>query len=183
MLLALTLAAAPVALASAAKRHAKSRCAGRAYAKRHKRQCHKPQPLQQRGAGATSTAGPTGTATTAPPPLPDAQAPGTATPGVSTTPTSRIGVTAKEYSLTLSRTTVAAGASIVQLQNFGQDPHNLRVERVDGTGTPADLPETAPDPRKSQSRTVSLSAGTYKLYCTLPRHDGWGMHATLTVTG
>jgi hypothetical protein len=113
----------------------------------------------------------------APPPAPD--------PGPATTPapatSSRIGVVAREWSLTLSRTTLPAGNAIVQLQNFGEDAHNLRIERVDGTGAPVDVPLA--EAGEVKSARAGLSAGQYKLYCSLPGHESNGMHAALTVGG
>ena len=67
----------------------------------------------------------------------------------------------------------------VQLQNGGEDPHNLRIESLDGSGTPIDFPITTPGTVSQQRMT--LPAGSYKLYCTLSTHDAQGMHATLTV--
>ena len=101
-------------------------------------------------------------------------------PPTTTPPATRLGVVAREYSLTLSKMTVGSGDATIQLQNFGEDPHNLRVERVDASGTSTDFPLT--QPHTQQSETVTLGPGTYKLYCTLPGHDAAGMHATLTVT-
>jgi plastocyanin len=79
---------------------------------------------------------------------------------------------------------VAAGALTVQLRNTGEDAHNLRIARSDATGTPIDIPSTAP--QSTTTRIVTLAAGTYRLFCTLTApssHDDAGMHATLTVTG
>jgi Copper binding proteins, plastocyanin/azurin family len=94
-------------------------------------------------------------------------------------PAARLGVSAREWSLVLSRTTLAAGPAIVELQNFGEDAHNLRLERVDGTGAALSVPLAESGERKSASGT--LAAGTYKVYCALPGHDAQGMHATLEV--
>jgi plastocyanin len=68
----------------------------------------------------------------------------------------------------------------VELQNFGEDAHNLRIERLDASGPPLDLPLAESGERQKASGT--LAAGTYKVYCTLPGHDAQGMHARLTVT-
>jgi plastocyanin len=174
-LLALALvAAAPSALAR--PKTLKQRCAKKGYAKHHRRQCtkHRGKPRQNQ----LQT-------TVTPVPAPTPPATGTPAPGSSAAPaaptgaTTRIGVVAREFSLTLSRTTVSAGSASVQLQNFGEDPHDLRVARVDGTGSATDLPSTGPGSRQSQ--TLTLTPGAYKLYCTLPGHDAAGMHATLTV--
>jgi uncharacterized cupredoxin-like copper-binding protein len=72
------------------------------------------------------------------------------------------------------------GQAVVELQNFGEDAHNLRIERVDGSGAPLDLPLAEAGERKKASGT--LAAGDYRVYCTLPGHDAQGMHARLTVT-
>src|SRR5204862_7577632 len=56
------------------------------------------------------------------------------TPPSTPPPPARLGVTAREWSLVLSRQTLTAGRAIVELQNFGEDAHNLRIARVDGTG-------------------------------------------------
>jgi plastocyanin len=95
------------------------------------------------------------------------------------TPPARLGVTAREWSLVLSRTSLAAGPAIVELQNFGEDAHNLRLERVDGIGPPLSVPLAESGERRSAKGT--LAAGTYKVYCALPGHDAAGMHARLTV--
>ena len=180
-LLALALvAAAPVALARTKHTTSKQRCAHKSYARQHARQCARFRKRPHSGYAQTQVA----PATPGPqPPLPaglppDAPAPTTAAP-TATAPVTRIGVVAREFSLTLSRTSVSAGAVGVQLQNFGQDPHNLRVERVDGTSAPTDFATT--EPGSLQSQTVTLAPGAYKLYCTLPGHDAAGMHATLIV--
>jgi hypothetical protein len=94
-------------------------------------------------------------------------------------PPARLGVTAREWSLVLSRQTLGAGPAKVELQNFGEDAHNLRVERVDGSGTSLNVPLAEAGERTSASGT--LPAGTYKVYCALPGHDAAGMHATLEV--
>jgi plastocyanin len=115
----------------------------------------------------------------APAPIPDVPAPNPAPAPAPTPAPARLGVVAREWSLTLSRTTLAAGPASVELQNFGEDAHNLRVERVDASGPPLDLPLAESGER--QKATGTLAAGTYKVYCTLPGHDAQGMHAQLVV--
>jgi hypothetical protein len=94
--------------------------------------------------------------------------------------TARLGVTAREWSLVLSRTTLPAGPALVQLQNRGEDAHNLRIERLDGSATPLDVPLA--EAGEVQSGGGTLAAGSYKVYCALPGHDAAGMHARLTVS-
>jgi hypothetical protein len=98
---------------------------------------------------------------------------------VSVAPPARLGVTAREWSLTLSRAALPAGRAIVQLQNLGEDAHNLRIERVDGTGSPLNVPLAEAGEVKEGDAT--LAPGDYKVYCALPGHDAAGMHARLTV--
>jgi hypothetical protein len=100
-------------------------------------------------------------------------------PSPTPAPPARLGVTAREWSLVLSRQVLAAGPAVVELQNLGEDAHNLRLERVDGSGTPLSVPAAESGERKSASGT--LPAGVYKVYCALPGHDALGMHATLDV--
>ena len=82
-------------------------------------------------------------------------------------------VTAREFSLTLSRPSVPAGPALVELVNRGEDPHDLRV------GAAGAIPETLSGERGTVRAT--LAAGTYELFCSLPGHAALGMKATLTV--
>ena len=92
-----------------------------------------------------------------------------------------LGVKAVEYSYTLSRPEVSAGEVIVELNNQGEDPHNLVLEH-EGSGDPAlEIPST---PSVSQaSAHFTLAPGTYRLYCSLYKHEAKGMEATLVVSG
>jgi plastocyanin len=88
-------------------------------------------------------------------------------------------VKAREYSFVLSRPAVAAGEVTIELNNQGEDPHNLNLERESGGGVPLQIPDTS-----SQGRQVAhlvLPAGAYRLWCSLPEHDEKGMHARLIV--
>jgi hypothetical protein len=91
----------------------------------------------------------------------------------------RLGVTAREWSLVLSRAALPAGPARVQLQNLGEDAHNLRLERVDGTSSPLNVPLA--EAGEVQDGSGALTVGSYKVYCALPGHDAAGMHARLIV--
>jgi plastocyanin len=124
---------------------------------------------------------PQSSAPASPPALPVAPIPA-APPGEE--PATEIGhlsVKAVEYSYTLSRPEVSAGEVIVQLNNQGEDPHNLVLEH-EGTEDPKlEIPST---PSVSQaSAHFDLSPGTYHLYCSLYSHESKGMVATLVVSG
>jgi plastocyanin len=93
----------------------------------------------------------------------------------------RVSVKALEYSFTLSRPSVSAGAVTVELNNQGEDPHNLQLEAAGGGGAPLEIAET--DPRQNRTASFELEAGSYRLWCSLESHDDWGMNATLVVAG
>ena len=90
-----------------------------------------------------------------------------------------VSVAAREFSLTLSRPLVGAGAVTVELRNSGEDPHNLVVS-PEGTHSPlATFSEL--DPGTYERRAVTLEPGRYQLWCSLEFHEGLGMSATLRV--
>jgi hypothetical protein len=93
-------------------------------------------------------------------------------------PPARVQVVAQEFSLALSRRTIKAGTAIIELANFGEDAHDLRLQRIGGTkiwGWPIAQSGDVED------RTVRLPAGRYQLWCSLANHRALGMTATLTV--
>jgi hypothetical protein len=93
-------------------------------------------------------------------------------------PPARVQVVAQEFSFSLSRRVIRAGDAIVELDNQGQDAHDLRMKREGGTrvylwpvvqsGAHAD-------------REYRLSPGTYVLWCSLADHRARGMAAVLVV--
>lgn len=90
-----------------------------------------------------------------------------------------LGVKAVEYSYTLSRPEVSAGEVIVELNNQGEDPHNLVLEHEETEDPELEIPST---PSVSQaSAQLTLSPGTYRLYCSLYKHEAKGMQAILVV--
>lgn len=91
----------------------------------------------------------------------------------------RIAVKAHEYYYVLSRPQVKAGELTVELNNQGEDPHNLNIRREGDPGEPLQISETASLQRNVA--TFRLPPGTYRLWCSLPEHDGKGMHTTLVV--
>jgi plastocyanin len=91
----------------------------------------------------------------------------------------RLGVTAREWSLVLSRATLSAGPARVQLQNLGEDAHNLRIEHTGG-GAVLAVPLAESGERSDGQGT--LAAGSYKVYCALPGHEAAGMRARLSVS-
>ncbi len=90
----------------------------------------------------------------------------------------RLGVSASEFHLVLSRPSVKAGVVEIELQNSGEDPHDLRVRRVGGTHT-FSIPMT--DPGKRRSVSIRMKRGRYRLWCSLADHASLGMQAFLRV--
>ena len=90
----------------------------------------------------------------------------------------RVQVGADEFGYTLSRPAVKAGPVIVQLANFGEDEHDLRLRRVGGTRTYR-IRTVAP------GRIGELEArflpGRFRLWCSLADHRARGMSAVLVV--
>jgi plastocyanin len=91
----------------------------------------------------------------------------------------RVQVVAREYSFSLSRLQVRAGTALIELANFGQDPHDLRVQRV-GAKHVAGLGVVAPG--KRGELTVRLAPGRYSFWCSVANHRQLGMRTTLVVT-
>ncbi len=95
-----------------------------------------------------------------------------------TRPPARAQVSAEEYSFGLSRTTLKAGPAIVELVNFGEDPHDLRLQRVGArhiAGTPV------VQRGEHYDLKLKLAPGRYVLWCSVADHRARGMHATLVV--
>ena len=85
---------------------------------------------------------------------------------------------ADEFSFALSRVKLVAGPAIVELANYGEDPHDLRLQRAGGTRVYG-LPTTAPGDVRDLS--VTLRPGRYTLWCSIADHRRRGMVATLVV--
>jgi plastocyanin len=90
----------------------------------------------------------------------------------------RVQVAADEFTLTPSRSRIKAGPAIVQLSNFGEDPHDLRLRRTGGTRTYA-IATTAPG--DDTNLEVKLLPGRYTLWCSIADHRRRGMQTTLLV--
>ncbi len=90
----------------------------------------------------------------------------------------RVQVGADEFGYTLSRPAITAGPAIVQLANFGEDEHDLRLRRLGGTktyrvGTVA--------PGGVTELEARFLPGRFRLWCSLADHRARGMSATLLV--
>ena len=90
----------------------------------------------------------------------------------------RLQVTADEFSFSLSRATVKQGPAIIELVNFGEDPHDLRLRRIGGTRT---LRLRAVAPGRRGELAATLAPGKWQLWCAVGNHRQRGMRATLLV--
>ena len=90
-----------------------------------------------------------------------------------------LAVKAVEYVYTLSRAEASAGEVIVELNNQGEDAHNLNLQLANGQGPEYSVPEAGA--QKRQEDRFTLPAGNYRLWCSLEGHEELGMKATLTV--
>jgi hypothetical protein len=90
----------------------------------------------------------------------------------------RVGVEAKEFHLLLSRSSVKASSAVIELQNGGEDVHDLRLRRIGGHRTYA-FPVTKPGARST--RRLRLLPGRYRLWCSVADHAQLGMRAVLRV--
>ena len=101
-----------------------------------------------------------------------------AMPAQAAAPLARVQVVALEFHYRLSRVRVPTGPVRIELANFGEDEHDLTLQRVGGTKLYR-LPKALPGERKILN--VRLKPGVYKLSCSLANHAALGMRATLRV--
>jgi hypothetical protein len=87
-------------------------------------------------------------------------------------------VTADEFSYVLSRPNVGAGSVRIELDNAGEDPHNLNLQ-LNGAGPVHNIPDVDPGTRRTE--TFALTPGSWRMWCSLLDHDARGMNATLVV--
>jgi len=172
LVLALTAVAAPVDARPAGKQ---AKRAAKKCKKRHRcaKLRHLPRPARRAAVERLNDSGPLMYAG----PAPKTNTP-SGIPGGPALP-SFVSVSAREFSLTLSRPLVGKGSVRIELRNNGEDPHNLVVS-PEGTHTPlATFSEL--DPGAYERRSVSLSPGRYQLWCSVETHEGLGMSVTLRV--
>jgi hypothetical protein len=101
-----------------------------------------------------------------------------AMPAQAAAPLSHVQVVAVEFRYRLSRVRVPAGPVRIELANFGQDEHDLRLRRIGGS-TVYHVRSALPGQR--QTLSARLAPGLYRLRCTLADHAARGMRAELRV--
>jgi len=84
-----------------------------------------------------------------------------------------------EFGLQLSKAAVSAGDVRVEFNLArAEDPHNLWLLREDGAGSAYSFDE---EPSGAVvAKTLALTRGRWKLFCSLDGHEAAGMRATLT---
>lgn len=91
----------------------------------------------------------------------------------------RVLVRGVEFDLTVSKTKLRPGRVILQFLNDGEDPHDLRLQRVDVAGAPEfGVGELGPSQYTNLDTRLHRRA-TYVLWCSLTDHRGRGMEAQL----
>jgi uncharacterized cupredoxin-like copper-binding protein len=102
-----------------------------------------------------------------------------AAPAEGTTPAAPQGNTVvvdeTEFKITAPTTTFKAGQISFEAKNTGKIPHDLAIK---GTSDKTPLIQ----PGASATLSVTLKAGKYELYCTVPGHEAAGMKLNITVT-
>jgi hypothetical protein len=113
-----------------------------------------------------------------PPVAPPAPASSPAPTPVPTPPPlpSRTSVDLTEWRVTPAYLELKAGEVEFNAANLGEDDHDFSIRR---DATP--LRSVFLAPGESASVRVTLAAGEYTLYCSLPSHEGYGMRAKVTV--
>jgi plastocyanin len=105
---------------------------------------------------------------------PSSSAPAGSSPAVAGT---KVDVTEKDFSITVAPgTKFKAGTYTFVVTNQGPSSHNLTINGpgVSDAATPTAGPGT-------QDLTVTLSNGTYDLFCSVPGHKALGMNTHITV--
>ena len=94
-------------------------------------------------------------------------------------PAATVRVRESEFKIAPAPATVpAAGKVTFVVENAGKIQHDLALE---GAGVTASTKTSLISPGQSAKLTVTLAAGTYTLYCSVPGHRAAGMVAKLVV--
>ena len=89
----------------------------------------------------------------------------------------RVMVRGSEFEIVLSKRKLIPGRVIVQFVNAGEDPHDLRVERL-GAGEEFGVGVIGPGEVENLDARLKKRS-TYTLWCSLSDHRERGMEATL----
>jgi len=87
----------------------------------------------------------------------------------------KVPVSESEFKIVLSSTQLKAGPITFEAKNAGRIPHDLAIKQ---TGDKTKLIQ----PGGTAELKVTLKAGTYELYCSVPGHEAAGMKLNITVS-
>jgi uncharacterized cupredoxin-like copper-binding protein len=87
----------------------------------------------------------------------------------------KVPVSEVEFKITAGSTDLKAGEITFQPKNDGKIPHDLAIK---GTSDKTELIS----PGGTAELKVTLKAGKYELYCTVPGHEAAGMKLNITVS-
>jgi uncharacterized cupredoxin-like copper-binding protein len=87
----------------------------------------------------------------------------------------KVPVSETEFKITVGSTDFKAGEITFEVKNDGKIPHDLAIK-----GT-SDKTELIPAGGTAELK-VTLKAGKYELYCTVPGHEAAGMKLNITVS-
>lgn len=90
----------------------------------------------------------------------------------------KVSVTEREYRIVVAKS-LTAGATSFVVTNRGKLTHGLDISGPGIAKKAAGLIA----PGATKTLTVTLKAGTYKLWCPVPGHAALGMKASVRVTG
>lgn len=109
----------------------------------------------------------------------ESEAKGAAKGAVKAGPAHTVPVSETEFKITLPAAKVGPGAITFDVKNVGKIQHDLVVS---GPGVSGTAKTPLIDAGKSATLMVTLAAGSYTLYCSVPGHRAAGMVAKLTVS-
>jgi plastocyanin len=89
-----------------------------------------------------------------------------------------INATEKDFSITLAKTTVSPGTYTFHVVNNGPSSHDFTINGPGVANKKTGLLSSG----SSQDLTVTLTSGTYDVYCSVPGHKAAGMDTKLTVS-
>jgi plastocyanin len=128
------------------------------------------------GSSSSSSAAPTTAAATTPaattPAATTPAAPAATTVAVTADPSGKLAYVEKSLS-------AKAGAITFEFTNDSPLPHNVTFEKAD---TEKEQGGTSTITGSKTSVTLTLPAGSYNYYCSVPGHEAAGMKGTLTVS-
>lgn len=88
----------------------------------------------------------------------------------------------EEFRYTVLSEEPRSGPLTVQLQNRGEDPHNLNFQKLGPGGREGEpFDELEATPGGQATATIELPPGEYRMFCSIGRHAEKGMEATLVV--